>query len=137
MLNKALEICYEAHKNQLDKANKPYILHPINVALRCETEEQKIVALLHDVVEDSNITLDYLAKYFNSNIIEAVKCLTKEKKCDIRDYYFKIKNNELARVVKINDLLHNMNLSRLSEITEKDIKRNNNYAVYLNFLKKG
>ena len=93
MLNKALEICYEAHKNQLDKANKPYILHPINVALRCETEEQKIVALLHDVVEDSNITLDYLAKYFNSNIIEAVKCLTKEKKCDIRDYYFKIKNS--------------------------------------------
>ncbi|MGM9858904.1 MAG: GTP pyrophosphokinase [Bacilli bacterium] len=135
MLKEALEICYNAHKNQVDKANKPYILHPIYVALNCETEEQKIVALLHDVVEDTNITLDYLANFFDSKIIEAIRCVTKEEGYDIHEYYQRIKNNEIARVVKMNDLLHNSDLSRLSVITEKDIKRKEKYEIYLRYLK--
>lgn len=94
----------------------------------------KIVALLHDVVEDSNITIKELSKYFDNDIILAVDCITKKKGQKYQDYLEVVKNNELARKVKIADLTHNIDLSRLKNITEKDIDRRNKYLKAKTFL---
>lgn len=105
MLNKALSIAYEAHEKQVDKAGAPYILHPMRVALHCKTEEEKVVALLHDVLEDSPMTLEDLkSEGFNEEILEALKCLTKIKGEDYRDFIQRIVLNPLATRVKIQDL---------------------------------
>lgn len=114
MLNKALSIAYEAHEKQVDKAGAPYILHPMRVALHCKTEEEKVVALLHDVLEDSPMTLEDLkSEGFNEEILEALKCLTKIKGEDYRDFIQRIVLNPLATRVKIQDLKDNMDISRL------------------------
>ena len=135
MLKKALEICYKAHKNQVDKAGKPYCLHPIYVALMCKTQEEKIVALLHDVIEDTSYTLDDLKQAgFSQEIIEAIDCITKKDE-DYDTYIKKVKNNKLARVVKINDMMHNSDLTRLQNVTEEDIKRSEKYKKYIEILK--
>lgn len=114
MLNKALDIAYKAHKGQVDKAGVPYILHPMRVALNCSTEEEKIVALLHDVVEDTPITLEELkAEGFSDGILAALKSLTKTKGEDYRNFIQRVVINPLAARVKIQDLKDNMDLSRL------------------------
>ena len=132
----ALKIATEAHKGQVDKAGVPYINHPLTVASLVETEEEKIVALLHDTIEDTNITEQDLLNYgFSNKIVEAVKLLTHNKKeIPYMEYVTKIKNNELARKVKIADLTHNSDLSRLKEVTEKDIKRYEKYKKALIYL---
>ena len=118
----ALKIATEAHKGQVDKAGVPYINHPLTVASLVDTEEEKIVALLHDTIEDTNITEQDLLNYgFSNKIVEAVKLLTHNKNVPYMVYVAKIKDNELARKVKIADLTHNSDLSRLKEITEKDL----------------
>ncbi|MDK9581052.1 HD domain-containing protein [Sneathia sanguinegens] len=110
----ALKIATEAHKGQIDKAGIPYINHPLTVASLVDTEEEKIVALLHDTIEDTNITEQDLLNYgFSNKIVEAVKLLTHNKNVPYMDYVAKIKDNELARKVKIADLTHNSDLSRL------------------------
>ena len=120
----ALKIATEAHKGQVDKAGIPYINHPLTVASLVDTEEEKIVALLHDTIEDTNITEQDLLNYgFSNKIVKAVKLLTHNKNVPYMDYIAKIKDNELARKVKIADLTHNSDLSRLKGITEKDKKR--------------
>lgn len=137
MINKALEICYEAHKNQVDKGNKPYFLHPITVALNCQTEEEKVVALLHDVVEDTDITLNDLGKYFDDDIIKAIDLLTHKKDEDYMTYLSKIKENDVARNVKLCDLKNNMDLSRIPNPRKKDYDRlNNKYIPAYEFLKR-
>lgn len=131
----ALKIATEAHKGQVDKAGIPYINHPLTVASLVDTEEEKIVALLHDTIEDTNITEQDLLNYgFSNKIIEAVKLLTHNKNVLYMDYVAKIKDNELARKVKIADLTHNSDLSRLKEITEKDKKRYEKYQKALLYL---
>lgn len=131
----ALKIATEAHKGQVDKAGVPYINHPLTVASLVETEEEKIVALLHDTIEDTNITEQDLLNYgFSNKIVEAVKLLTHNKNVPYMDYVAKIKNNELARKVKIADLTHNSDLSRLKEITDKDKKRYKKYQNALLYL---
>ena len=131
----ALKIATEAHKGQVDKAGVPYINHPLIVASLVETEEEKIVALLHDTIEDTNITEQDLLNYgFSNKIVEAVKLLTHNKDVPYMDYVAKIKDNELARKVKIADLTHNSDLSRLKEITEKDKKRYEKYQKALLYL---
>ena len=131
----ALKIATEAHKGQVDKAGVPYINHPLTVASLVETEEEKIVALLHDTIEDTNITEQDLLNYgFSNKIVEAVKLLTHNKNVPYMDYVAKIKDNELARKVKIADLTHNSDLSRLKEITEKDKKRYEKYQKALLYL---
>ena len=108
----ALKIATEAHKGQVDKAGVPYINHPLTVASLVDTEEEKIVALLHDTIEDTNITEQDLIDYgFPNEIVEAVKLLTHNKNVPYMDYVAKIKDNELARKVKIADLTHNSDLS--------------------------
>lgn len=131
----ALKIATEAHKGQVDKAGIPYINHPLTVASLVDTEEEKIVALLHDTIEDTNITEQDLLNYgFSNKIIEAVKLLTHNKNVPYMVYVAKIKDNELARKVKIADLTHNSDLSRLKEITEKDKKRYEKYQKALLYL---
>jgi len=131
----ALKIATEAHKGQVDKAGILYINHPLTVASLVDTEEEKIVALLHDTIEDTNITEQDLLNYgFSNKIIEAVKLLTHNKNVPYMVYVAKIKDNELARKVKIADLTHNSDLSRLKEITEKDKKRYEKYQKALLYL---
>lgn len=135
-LNKALEICYESHKDQVDKAGKPYYLHPIQVALMCSTKQEKTVALLHDVIEDTNCTINDLVKIgFDNEIIEAVECLTKREGEQYENYIKRVNQNPIARRVKINDMKHNSDLSRLKNPTPEDIKRVEKYKKYIQILK--
>lgn len=134
MLEKAFKISYMAHKDQVDKGGAPYYLHPIFVALNMETEDQKIVALLHDVVEDTEITLDDLRQEgFSENIVDAVDAITKKGEA-YEVYLQKVKANALARAVKIGDLKHNSDITRLKNPTEKDIKRIEKYKKSLDYL---
>lgn len=136
-IDKALEIATKAHKGQVDKAGVEYINHPIAVSNLCQTKEAKIVGLLHDVIEDTNVTLKDLEEYFSSDIIEAIVLVTKTEGFNIDEYYQNIKNNRIAREVKLADLTHNMDLSRFKdqEITEKDLRRKEKYQKYYEFLK--
>lgn len=135
-LEKALEIAIEAHKGQFDKSGKDYILHPLYLMVRCKDGKQRIVAVLHDVVEDSNYTLEDIKNLgFDIEIIEALDCLTHKKGEDYFEYIKRVKTNELATYVKCLDLAHNGDISRLKTITEKDVKRVEKYAKALQMLR--
>lgn len=124
----ALIIAREAHKNQIDKASDPYINHPIFVASLVDSEDEKVVALLHDVLEDTDYTIELLRqKGLTAKQEEALMLLTHKDTNDYFAYVSKIKNNPLAKVVKMADLRHNMDLGRLKTVTEKDIKRCDKY----------
>lgn len=135
MLDLALKIATEAHKGQVDKAGVAYIEHPKFVANLVNTEEEKIVALLHDVIEDTTVTLQDLKKYgFSKEVIEAIILLTKNKTVKYSEYIRNIKLNKIARIVKIADLKHNSDISRLSSITQKDLDRLKKYKEALRIL---
>ena len=127
-LEKALAIALKAHKGQIDKSGQPYILHPIRVMMQLEEAKAKVVALLHDVVEDSDITLNDLREEgFDSEIIETVACLTKDAHEDYTDYILRIKHNRLARLVKLADLQDNLNANRLQTLQPNDCLRMERY----------
>ena len=135
-LRKALELAYEKHKNQVDKAGKPYFLHPVMLALRLEGKK-KIVAILHDIIEDTDITeKDLLDIGFDDDIVEAVVLLTRDKNITYYDYIKKIKysNNTLAYWVKMADLEDNMDLSRFENVTDKDKERVKRYQKAVDIL---
>ena len=134
LTRKAMIIAYNAHKNQFDKSGVPYIYHPIHVAEQMKTENECIVALLHDVVEDTEITLEQLESIFSDEIIEPLKLLTKDNITSYYDYIMRIMKNPRAKSVKIEDLKHNLDLTRLDVITEDDIKRENRYKKALTIL---
>ncbi|MBI3561652.1 MAG: GTP pyrophosphokinase [Gammaproteobacteria bacterium] len=124
MLDKAISLASKAHTGQVDKAGKPYILHPLRLMLKFNDEEEMIVAILHDVVEDSAITLEQLQlQGFSCSIVEAIGCLTKKHNETYEEFIARIKTNHLARRVKIEDIKDNLDLSRLTAITEKDLLR--------------
>jgi (p)ppGpp synthase/HD superfamily hydrolase len=134
-VDKALEIAKIAHFGHFDKAGVDYINHPLAVASMVELENEKIVALLHDVVEDSSFTFHDLEKEgFDSDIILAISLITKKKDDDYSEYLHRVKGNPLARVVKIADLKHNMDLSRLKYVSNKDMTRLNKYKAALEYL---
>ncbi|RTZ11541.1 HD domain-containing protein, partial [Streptococcus pneumoniae] len=111
---KAHEVAKKAHFGQIDRAGIDYIKHPETVASFVVTDEEKAVAYLHDVIEDTSLTLlDLKKEGFSKNIIEAVDILTKKKGQDYQSYLNLVKTNELARVVKLADLRHNSDLTRL------------------------
>lgn len=130
----ASRIAYKAHEGQTDKAGVPYIFHPIHIAEQMDSEESCVVALLHDVIEDSDITLEILSKYFNNDIIAALKVLTKKENDDYVMYIKRVKTNKLATKVKIKDLEHNNDLTRLDEVTDKDKKRSMKYCEAIRYL---
>ena len=134
MTEKAMKIAYNAHQGQVDKSGIPYIFHPIHLAEQMETEEECIVALLHDVVEDTDITFEQLEKEFSPTVIEALKLLTHDESIAYMDYVRKIKSNPIARTVKIADLWHNHDSTRLKKITKKDRQRLKKYEDALRYL---
>lgn len=135
LLEKAIFIAVTAHKGQVDKGGNPYILHPIRVMVSVKTIEEKIVALLHDVVEDSDITIDQLRNEgFSESTLEAVLLLTKSPGCSYEDYLRSIKSNSLALEIKKADLNDNLDNSRLSELTPSDYKRIDKYKKALKLL---
>ena len=135
MVDLALSIARKAHEGQLDKAGVDYIEHPIYVASQVDTEEEKAVALLHDVIEDSPVSAEELLQAgLPETVVTAVQVLTKKKEQDYQTYLETVKKNPLARVVKLADLKHNSDLSRLSSITEKDKERLKKYKKAIDFL---
>ena len=135
MVDLALSIARKAHEGQLDKAGVDYIEHPIYVASQVDTEEEKAVALLHDVIEESPVSAEGLLQAgLPETVVTAVQVLTKKKEQDYQTYLETVKKNPLARVVKLADLKHNSDLSRLSSITEKDRERLKKYKKAIDFL---
>lgn len=128
MVKKAMHIAYQAHMHQVDKGGMPYIFHPFHLAEAMETEETVITALLHDVCEDTGITPDDLkAEGFSEAIIKALVLLTRAEDEDYFKYIQKLKLNPTAKAVKIADLYHNSDLSRLDTVDEKAQKRREKY----------
>lgn len=134
LTRKAMIIAYEAHKNQVDKSGVPYIYHPIHVAEQMDTENECIIALLHDVVEDTNVTFKQLEEVFSKEIIDILKVLTREENIEYDEYIKRTKNNSIACKVKIADLTHNLDKTRLDFVTEVDVKRNEKYKKALQIL---
>ena len=135
-LERAVAIATAAHRGQTDKAGVDYILHPIRVAEAVSTVDEKIVAMLHDVVEDcEGWTFERLeAEGFSATVIEALRLVTKIKGEDYEDFVRRAGGNPIARAVKIADLRDNMDLTRLREITGKDMERIAKYKRALEIL---
>lgn len=129
-LERAIEIAREAHAGQVDKAGKDYINHPLRVMEMGKDKNEKIVGVLHDVVEDSDWTFEMLEEEgFAPEIIEALRCLTKlSKDEDYEHFMTRVKSNKLAMKVKLCDLVDNLDTSRLVNVTDSDVKRSKKYA---------
>jgi (p)ppGpp synthase/HD superfamily hydrolase len=128
LYDKALQIAVRAHKGQKDKAGHDYILHPIRVSERCDDPRAKIVALLHDTIEDTDVTADYLREEgFTEEIVEAVLAVTRREGEEYNDYVRRAAQNELGRMVKRADLEDNMDIRRLPELTDRDVERLRKY----------
>lgn len=135
LTKKAMKISFEAHKNQTDKNGMPYIFHPIHLAEQMTDEKTICVALLHDVVEDTDITFEQLKKEgFTRDIIDALKLLTHNESVSYMDYIKEIKTNAIATAVKLTDLKHNSDLSRLDTVDEKAKKRVEKYKKAIELL---
>ena len=138
MLTNALLIATQAHQAQTDKAGQPYILHPLRLMMQFQQEDLQIVALLHDVVEDSDTTLDDLRTAgFAELIVQAVDALTRRKSEDYQMFIARAAKNPLAARVKIADLTDNLDVKRLPLLTEKDFQRLTKYRAALKFLTDG
>lgn len=128
-LERAIQIATEAHKGQFDKAGREYIGHPIRVMEMGKTEDEKIVGVLHDVIEDTDWTFERLeAEGFSQEVINALRCVTKTSENEnYDDFIDRVKKNPLAAAVKINDLTDNMDIRRLPYLSDKDVKRLKKY----------
>ena len=135
LTRQAMNIAYNAHMNQFDKAGVPYIYHPIHLAEQMDTETECIVALLHDVVEDTEVTLEQLEKDFSKEVIESIRLLTHGDDVNYMEYIKELSKNPIAKKVKIADLLHNSDETRLEKITIKDVARREKYKNALEFLR--
>ncbi len=128
LTKKALKVAFKAHKDQKDRSGLPYILHPVHVAEQMKTEDTCVVAILHDVIEDTDLTLEDLReKGFTETQLRGVDLMTHREDEDYFDYVRKLSGDPVARTVKRADLLHNLDSTRLSKVSEKDEKR---YAKY-------
>ena len=129
-LERAIEIAHEAHRGQVDKAGNDYINHPLRVMEMGRTVEEKIVGVLHDVVEDApQWNFERLTQEgFAPEIIEALRCVTKTSETEPYDKFIaRVKKNRLATAVKLNDLSDNMDIRRLPYLSDKDVKRLKKY----------
>lgn len=135
-LLRAFFIAARAHKGQRDKGGKLYIFHPLNVSLNVKGKDEKIVALLHDVIEDTSYTIDDL-KFLTEDQREALLLLTHDKDKPYMTYIEAIKENKIASRVKLADLDQNMKLKRLKTVTEKDLERLEKYKRAKDLLMEG
>lgn len=134
-LNHAICIAIKAHNNQLDINGLPYIGHPFRVMEAGQTLEEKIVGVLHDLLEDTHLKLtDLFSEGFSNEIVDAVHVLSKIENEDYDHYIKRVKKNNLAVRVKLNDLTDNMDLRRLKKITDDDVDRMRKYLDAYNQL---
>ena len=134
-LERAIEIAVKAHAGQVDKAGQPYVLHPLRMMLAVTTPEARLAAVLHDVVEDTAVTLDELrAEGFPASVLEAVDALTKRENEDYEAFIRRVAPNPIAREVKLADLRDNSDLSRIAEPTERDFARVEKYRRAIGYL---
>jgi (p)ppGpp synthase/HD superfamily hydrolase len=128
-LDRAIQIAMKAHKGQTDRYGNPYILHPLRVMSMGRTDEERIVGVLHDVVEDSDWTFEDLRKEgYSKRIVDALDCVTKRSDNEDYDVFLeRTRKNPLSVRVKLNDLIDNMDIRRMNQVQEKDVKRLNKY----------
>ena len=135
LTKKALRLCFDAHKEQVDKTGLPYVFHPFHLAEQMDDEYSTVCALLHDVIEDTDYTFSDLTDMgFPSEVTSALRLLTHEESVPYMDYVRAIKENPIAKKVKTADLLHNSDLSRLDAVDEFAEKRNEKYKEALRIL---
>ena len=137
LTKKALKLSFEAHKEQTDKTGMPYVFHPFHLAEQMTDEKSTVVALLHDVVEDTVLTLAELkAMGFPADVLEAIALMTHADGVPYMDYVSEIKKNPIARAVKLADLRHNSDATRFDEgkMTERDLARAEKYAAAIALL---
>ena len=131
----ALKLCFEAHKEQTDKSGMPYVFHHFHLAEQMNTEETTIVALLHDLVEDTDYTIENLiAMGFDKAVTDAIALMTHADHVDYMDYVRMIKENPIAKAVKLADLRHNSDLTRLDVVDEKALTRREKYLKAIELL---
>ena len=136
LTKKAMEICHRAHAEQFDKGGMPYVFHPLHVAEQMEDEYSTCVALLHDTVEDGGIELSELYEAdFPEEIVRAVDLLTRREDEPYMEYIERLKENSLAVKVKLADLYHNSDMTRLNIITKWDMERKAKYEKAIAILK--
>ena len=134
-VNRALRLAYEAHQGQFDKSGVPYVFHPLHLAEQMPDEESIVAALLHDVVEDTDYSLEDLKSMgFPPKALEAVALLTHTGEEPYLRYVARIKENPIAKRVKLADLRHNSDLSRIRQVTERDRDRVEKYAAAIRLL---
>lgn len=134
LTKKAMQIAWNAHMGQFDKAGMPYVFHPWTVAEMMDDEDSVIVALLHDTIEDTYVTSEYLLRYFPKHIVDAVVILTRCENETYQDYLVRIKQSHLATKVKLGDLKHNSDLGRLDVTDEKILSLQKRYKKAIDFL---
>lgn len=130
----ALQIAKEAHAGQVDKAGKDYILHPITVASYMDTDVEKTIAYLHDVLEDTSVTVDELRNHFSNEIVDTVITLTHRKDESYFEYISRVSTSKLAKKIKVADLLHNLDITRIKEPTKQDYQRLEKYKKAILYL---
>ena len=130
----ALQIAKEAHAGQVDKAGKDYILHPMTVASYMDTDVEKTIAYLHDVLEDTSVTVDELRNHFSNEIVDTVITLTHRKDESYFEYIQRISKSKLAKKVKVADLLHNLDITRIKEPSKQDYERLEKYKKAILYL---
>lgn len=137
MTKRALRIAFDAHKGQVDKDGLPYIFHPFHLAEQMDTEAEVCAALLHDVIEDSPVTLDDLKREgFSDEVVEAVSLLTRDKDVPYMTYIENLRQNPIATAVKLADLRHNADLSRMDIIDDKARRREEKYREAIALLER-
>ena len=135
LTKRAIQFAFDAHRGQYDKSGLPYITHPLHVAESMETEDECVVALLHDVLEDTDITIEYLTRIgISDRQIAALKLLCHDDSVPYLEYVQAIRVDPIARKVKLADLHHNSDLTRLSVITTQDIERVEKYKQAIEIL---
>lgn len=135
LTKKALRLCFSAHKEQVDKTGLPYVFHPFHLAEQMDDEISTVCALLHDVVEDTDITLSDIRKMgFTEEVVQVLALLTHENDVPYMDYIKRISTNPIATKVKIADLLHNSDTTRLDVVDEFALRREEKYKKALDFL---
>lgn len=135
LTKQALKLCFAAHKDQTDKSGLPYVFHPFHLAEQMPDEESTVVALLHDVVEDTAFTLEDLEQIgFPQRVLDALRLMTHDPSVPYLEYVAKLKPNPIARRVKLADLRHNSDLTRLNIVDEKARQRVKKYAAAIRLL---
>lgn len=138
LTRRALMLCFAAHKDQTDQGGLPYVFHPFHLAEEMQDEASIVAALLHDVVEDTPYTLEDLAQMgFPQPVLDALALLIHDPSVPYLDYVAKLKDNPIARRVKLADLRHNSDLTRLSQVTDEDRRRVKKYAAAISLLEGG